>query len=172
MGPRLGYMHLLDVMQTYFRGERMLAWALLGIGVGLLAFTFFLYRTQSGGFMWGLVVPLGLLGLGASIGGPIFAMQQTAKIEDLVQRHEEDPNGLVAAETERMAKVNAGWPRLKIAWTALAISALVLLMVVRREWASGLGLALIFIATTGFFVDVFAERRAEPYTAALTADDG
>jgi hypothetical protein len=43
----------------------------------------------------------------------------------------------------------------------------VLLLFVHREWASGLGLALLVTATMLFVVDVFAERRAGVYTAAL-----
>jgi hypothetical protein len=51
----------------------------------------------------------------------------------------------------------------------LIVVALGLLMGVRRDWASGLGLALLLLSTTLFFVDVFGERRAQPYTEALRA---
>jgi hypothetical protein len=66
-----------------------------------------------------------------------------------------------------MASVNANWPRLKVAWSVVIVAALVLLLFVGREWASALGLSLLLMATTLFFVDVFAERRAEGYTTAL-----
>ena len=35
------------------------------------------------------------------------------------------------------------------------------------NWGRGLGAALILISAIGLLVDGFAERRAEPYTAAL-----
>lgn len=49
----------------------------------------------------------------------------------------------------------------------MIVVALVLLMGVRKDWASGLGLALLLVSTTLFFVDVFGERRAQVYTNAL-----
>lgn len=56
-------MTFVDVMQEYFRGEKELGVLLVVVGVGLLAGAAWAFRTQSGGFAWGLVVPLVLVGL-------------------------------------------------------------------------------------------------------------
>jgi hypothetical protein len=53
------------------------------------------------------------------------------------------------------------------AWAVVIAIALVLILAVRRDWSSGLGLALLLMATTLYFVDVFAERRALVYSEAL-----
>ena len=52
-------------------------------------------------------------------------------------------------------------------WPIVIVVALGLLQAVRREWATGLGLALLLLMTILYFTDVFAERRAERYTHAL-----
>jgi hypothetical protein len=160
-------MSFTDVLQEYFRGEKQLGIALAAAGVGLLAFAFWVFRTQTGGFMWGLLVPFVLVGLAFGGGGTFLAMRSDRQITELAARYEKDPNALLAAEGPRMERVNANWPRVKIAWTVIIGVALVLLHAVRREWASGLGLALLAIMTVLFFTDVFAERRAAIYTAAL-----
>jgi hypothetical protein len=108
-----------------------------------------------------------LAGLAFGGGGAFLAVRSDRQIAELAARYEQDPRALVAEEVPRMAKVNANWPRVKLTWTVVIAVALVLLMVVRRDWASGLGLALLLLSIILFFTDIFAERRAAPYTKAL-----
>lgn len=161
-------MELSGALETYFRGEKQTALLMIGVGLALVAFAAWIWRTQSGSFAWAIVIPLALVGAGASIGGLWFARKTDAQVAELTARLAEDRAGTVASESERMAKVNANWPRLKLVWGVLAAVAVVLLLVVKKEWASGLGLALMLLVALLFFIDVFAERRAEPYTVALT----
>jgi hypothetical protein len=160
-------LNLTESLQAYFRGEQHLGIALAVFGVLALAAAFWVWRTQVGAFAWWLVVPLGLMGVGTSAGGTALAIKTQAQVDSLVAQLETEPAALVTAEERRMASVNANWPRLKVAWSVVIVAALVLLLFVRREWASALGLSLLLMATTLFFVDVFAERRAEGYTTAL-----
>ena len=44
-----------------------------------------------------------------------------------------------------------------------------LIMLSKRDWAPGLGLALSMGTAAQMAVDLFAERRAEPYSRALEA---
>lgn len=157
----------IEILQAYFRGERQTGIALVVVAVGLLGGAFWVFRTQSGGFAWSLLIPLLLAGLAFGGGGVALAARSDRQITELAARYEKEPEALVAEEAPRMAKVNANWPRLKLVWAVLIVVSLVLLMVVRREWASGLGLGLLLLSTILFFTDVFAERRAEPYTKAL-----
>lgn len=160
-------MSFVEILQEYFRGERQTGIALAVAGVGLLGGAFWVLRTQSGAFAWALLVPLALAGLAFAGGGAALAVRSDRQITELAARYEKDPGALVAEEVPRMAKVNANWPRVKAVWTVVILVSLVLLMAVRREWASGLGLALLLVSTILFFTDVFASRRAEPYTGAL-----
>lgn len=160
-------MELTQAIDTYFRGEKMVAFGLIALGIALLAVAAWVWRTQEGPFATALIVPLALVGIGAPIGGALFAWKTDRQVAELHEALEAEPEATLEAERARMEKVNANWPRLKLAWGALAIVALVLLLVVKREWATGLGLALMLLVTALFFVDVFAERRAEPYAEAL-----
>ncbi|HWN66267.1 MAG TPA: hypothetical protein VNM90_01445 [Haliangium sp.] len=160
-------MNLTESLPAYFRGEQHLGIGLAVFGVLALAAAFWVWRTQVGAFAWWLMIPLALVGAGAGIGGAALAVKTQAQVTRLVAQLDTEPAALVTAETSRMARVNANWPRLKVAWSVVIVAALGLLLFVHREWASGLGLALLLTATTLFFVDVFAERRASVYTAAL-----
>lgn len=166
-------MELAETMQVYFRGEKHVAFFLVGLGVALALFAAWVWRTQSGPFAWWLLTPLALVGVGAAIGGVVFAMKTERQVAELTTQLEADREATVTAESARMAKVNANWPRLKLAWGAITLVALGLLLVVKRDWSSGLGLALMLLMAVLFCVDVFAERRAVPYTEALErARDG
>jgi hypothetical protein len=160
-------MSFTEILQEYFRGERQTGCGLAVVGVGLLAGALWVFRTQTGGFAWGLLAPLAFVGLAFGGGGTFLALRSDKQITELAARYERDPATLLAEEVPRMERVNANWPRLKIAWTVVIGVALTLLVVVRRDWASGLGLALLLVATILLFLDVFAERRAILYTHAL-----
>lgn len=160
-------MSFVDVLQEYFRGEKQVGVMLAVVGAAFLAGAVWVFRTQAGGFAWGLAVPLVLVGLAFGGGGTFLALRSDRQITELSARYQSEPDAFLADEVPRMERVNANWPRVKIAWTAVITVALVLLMAVRRDWASGVGLALLLVMTVLFFTDVFAERRAAVYTRAL-----
>ena len=160
---------LTTALDLYFRAERDLGVALAIVGLGCLAGAAWVWRTQTGGFAWGLLLPLGLVGLAFAGGGGFLAQRSAAQQVDLAAQLQSAPQAYFAAEVPRMEKVMQLWPRAKAVWTVAIISALVLLMVVKRDWAHGLGLGLLLLATVLFFVDVFGERRAAVYSDAIAA---
>jgi len=160
-------MSFVEILQEYFRGEKHLGIALAVVGVAALAGAFWVFRTQSGAFAWGLLVPLAIVGAAFVGGGAFLAIRSDRQITELTAQYEKDPGALLAAEVPRMERVNANWPRIKIAWSVVTVIALALLLAVRREWAPAVGLSLLAVTTTLLFTDVFAERRALIYTRAL-----
>jgi hypothetical protein len=156
-----------EVMHTYFRGEKLLAWGFLGLGLPMLGFSIWVLRSQTAGFRLGLAIPLALVGVLMIVAGPLFARHNDRLAQDIEQRVAKDPAEVAKVEGERMDKVNANWPRLKQGWAVIALVAMGLVVFVKQDWAHGLGLALLLLTTTLFFVDVFGERRAVPYTQAL-----
>jgi hypothetical protein len=155
---------LLEAMQEYFRGERSAGFMGMAVGLMALGLAFWLWRPHGGSFAVGLAIPLLLIGLGGALGGPgliIRTDRQTAELSAM------SPEKIKEIERPRMAKVNANWVRLKMVWSALIAVALILIWVVKREWAVGLGLGLLLLTSFLFTVDIFAEKRAVIYTSAL-----
>jgi len=66
-----------------------------------------------------------------------------------------------------MGKVNANFKLTFIVFGMLASVGLGVHYLGGPNWGRGLGAVLILISAIGLLVDGFAERRAEPYTAAL-----
>jgi ABC-type multidrug transport system fused ATPase/permease subunit len=157
----------LAVMHAYFRGEKLLAWSFLVLGLVMLGFAIWVLRSQAGGFRLGLAIPLVLAGALMVIAGPLFAQHNDRLAHDIEQRASADPAALAQAEGERMNKVNANWPKAKRTWAVIALLALGVILFVERDWAVGLALVLLLLTTMLMFVDVFGERRAVPYTQAL-----
>jgi hypothetical protein len=160
---------LVDAVRIYVGGERALGFALTAVGALALAAIYFVWRTQPTSFAAGFAIPLVVFALGAGVGGAFLERRSTDQIARFSLEARERPAELVAAETARMTRVNANWPRIKLVWAALASIGFVLLLAVKRDGASGVGLALVLVAALLTSVDVFAERRARIYTAALGA---
>jgi hypothetical protein len=155
---------LVPLLEQYFRGERAIGLLFFAIGLLALFFAFWTWRSAGGAFGAALAVPVLVVALAGAIGGPMLVIRTDRQVRELTAL---DAARIREIEVPRMAKVNANWPRLKLGWCALLMIGMVLLMVVKREWAVGLGLGLILMGSLGFTIDVFAERRAETYTRAL-----
>lgn len=163
-------MTFLEIMQSYFRGERVEAlFYIVPAGLVLFGLAATALASDRGGFGWGMAVPLIFFGLLLVSVGAGVGLRTPGQLAELERSYREDPAAMVAEEIPRMQKVNANWPRYIATWTALAVIGLGLRFGVSKDWAHGLGPALILAGAIGFLIDGFAERRARPYTAALQA---
>ncbi len=158
----------LGILNTYFWGERAEAlFFIVPIGVLSLVFAAVVYRTQEGGFMWGIVIPFALLGLALLVTGAVVGLRTPGQVEHLTTLYETDKAAFVAEEVPRMEQVNANWPRYVTMYVVFLVVGAALRFAVHKDWALSAGTALILFAAIGLFIDGFAERRAEPYTQAL-----
>lgn len=161
-------MGFIEVMQDYFRGERLEAlWFIAPAGALLVGLGLVALRAESGGFAWGVAVPsfvVGLVLLGTGIGVAARTPKQVAALE---RRLHEAPAAMVREELPRMRQVNDNWKYYLGASSALVVVGLLLRLFVRADWAWGAGPALVLAGAIGLLIDGFAERRAIPYTAAL-----
>ena len=161
-------MSFIEIMQAYFRGERLEAlYYILPSGCLLLGLAATALVADRGSFGWGLAAPLFLFGLVAIATGAHIAWRTPDQVAAIEAQYQQDPAMMLEAEMPRMAAVNANWPRLLAAWAALVVVGLALRFGLAADWAHGLGPALILIGAIGFLIDGFAERRARPYTQAL-----
>ena len=161
-------MSFLDVMYTYFRGEKVEALAfILPIGLLLVIFGGVVLKVERTPFTWGAVIPAILFGLvliavGVSVGG-----RASGQVEELRQGFEQAPAAMVEQELPRMRRVNQTFRATIISFGVAVAIGLVLVYAPGSGWAQGLGSALILVGGLGLMVDGFASRRAMPYTAAL-----
>jgi len=163
-------MSFLDVMQTYFRGERAEGLDfIVPLGVLLVAFAAVAVRAERGGFAWGLATPLAVFGLVAIVTGATVGLRTAGQVSEITAGFQSDPAAMVAKELPRMERVNRNWPVYLGAWTAFVVIGLGLRFGSSADWAHGVGPALILVGALGFLIDGFAERRARPYTEALRA---
>ena len=160
-------MSFLEVMQTYFRGEKLEAlFFILPVGLLLVAFGAVALRAERGGYAWGIAVPsiiFGLVLVGTGIG---VSARTTGQVAELEQGLDEAPAAMVSKELPRMQKVNNNFRTTFYVFGVLAAIGLTL-HYLNTTWGRGLGAVLILIGAIGLLIDGFAERRAAPYTVAL-----
>lgn len=161
-------MSFIEIMNTYFRGEKTEAvWFIAVTGILLAIFGLVTLKAERGGYAWGVAVPsilFGLVLIGVGVGVGSRTAGQVAEIE---RSFYQNPSVLVQKELPRMEKVNANFRVTFYALGVLAAVGLLIHYLAGPEWGRGLGSTLILLGAIGLLIDGFAERRAEPYTAAL-----
>jgi len=164
-------MDFIDYMLIYFKGEKHLGFFLVGLGVAVLIFAGYLWQSHKGGLAYGMIIPLLIFGLAGIGGGGGLAYRTNKQISELTSLYQSDKQAFAAQEQSRMEKVNANWPRLKLAYAIIVIISLALFFIVKKDWVTGLALALILICAFLLIVDVFAEKRAIIYTEQIKLID-
>lgn len=161
-------MPFLDVMNTYFRGEKLEAlFFILPIGLALLVFGAVALKAERGGFAWGIAVPAFVFAAVFIATGLGVGLRTTGQVAELTKQVEQAPAAMVEAELPRMQKVKTNFRLTFFAFGILAVIGLGLHYAFSAGWGHGLGAVLILLSALGLLIDGFAERRAEPYTAAL-----
>ncbi len=160
-------MSFLDVMHEYFRGEKLEAiYFILPAGLALVGFGIVAFKAERGGFAWGAAVPAIVFGLLLIATGLGIGLRTKSQVAALEEAHAESPVAMVQAELPRMEKVNKNFRATYFVFGALAALGLIL-HYAGMGWSRSLGAVLVLGGGLGLLIDGFAERRAEPYTAAL-----
>ena len=156
----------LDVLHTYFAGEKSAGLFCLALGVVSLALAFWLWR--SGGSVRAMAIPIAIIGLGQvaiGIGLPARTPGQVARLE---RGFAENPERARADETARMTAVMRNFGVIKIVEAAVILLGVALALFARsRPWLVGVGLGLALQGVVMLAFDVFAEKRGDLYFAWL-----
>ena len=161
-------MPFLDVMQTYFRGEKVEALVfILPIGLLLLICGGLALRFERTDFTWGAAIPAIFFGLILTATGIGVGGRTSGQVEELRRGFEQSPATMVEEELPRMLRVERNFRMTLVAFGVSAAIGLILVFLVGSGWAQGLGSALILAGGLGLVIDGVAMRRAEPYTAML-----
>lgn len=166
-------MKLLEVMTTYFQGEKTEALVFI-VPLGLLSLVFggWAVSDGQGGFLRGVAIPFLLMGLVMAGVGSAVGFRTPSQAARLEASMTATPETAVREELARMEKVNRAWPVYLVAWAAFGVVGLALRFATKSDFTQGLGVALVFFSGVGLLVDGFAERRARPYTEALQVAAG
>jgi hypothetical protein len=169
-------MDFLEIMHTYFRGEKLEAALFIApAGLALAALGIAALRAETGGFAWSVAVPCFVFALVLVVVGLVVATRTSGQVAALHSGWENDAAAMLRDELPRMQAVmrNFGWTL--VAFGVMAAAGLAFRFVVPGEWARGLGSVLVLLGGMGLMIDGFAERRGRPYVAALksaAADHG
>lgn len=162
-------MPFLEILDTYFRGERAESlYFILPLGLACLAFAAAVLAAERSSFVVGVAGVFVVLGLALSAVGGGVGFRTASQVTTLHKEFDTDRAAFAVKEGARMEKVNANWPVYLATWTVFALLGLLLRFAVRHELANGVGIALVFFGGVGLLIDGFAERRARPYTEALS----
>jgi hypothetical protein len=159
---------LLEAMQIYFQGEKLEALVfILPAGLLSLVFGIWLLTDHPDAFARGVAIPCLAMGLLMTTVGGVVGYRTPTQVTQLQAALQAAPQATLAAEVERMDKVNRAWKYYLVLWAAFGAAGLALRFALASDFAQGLGIALVFYAGVGLLVDGFAERRTHPYGVAL-----
>jgi hypothetical protein len=153
-------------MLDYFAAEKAESAIFLMAGVLAVAVSVLLLRSASEyRAMSYPLIAIGLLQIG--VGGSIYARTDRQVVE-LRAELERDADAYRAVEVPRMKKVSAGFGLYKVIEIALLALGVALTFAFKNRPALyAVGIGLIMQSSVMLVLDLFAERRADRYSAAL-----
>jgi TRAP-type uncharacterized transport system fused permease subunit len=161
-------MSFLEIMNTYFRGEKLEAWFfILPVGLLLVVLGVVALKAERGGYAWGVAVPCFLVGLTFIATGIGVGSRTDGQVAELTRGYEDARAEMVRGELPRMEKVSALFRTTYVVFGVFTVVGLLLIFALNFGWSKGLGAALILVAALGFLIDGFAGRRTVPYIQAL-----
>ena len=79
-------MSFIEIMQIYFRGEKIEAiWFILPIGVLLVAFGVMALKAERGGFAWGVAIPCFLFGIVLIAIGAGISLRTAGQVDEITR---------------------------------------------------------------------------------------
>ena len=136
-------------------------------GLLLIALAIAAWRSESGAFMWGAVIPATILGLMLAGTGIGITGRTASQITALEAGFTTDIVSMLQAELPRMQKVMTNFSITQPVFGVIALVGLLLRFGLQSDWAISSGSVLVAAGGIVLLIDCFAERRALPYVAAL-----
>ncbi|GAA4351211.1 hypothetical protein GCM10023185_09690 [Hymenobacter saemangeumensis] len=153
-------------IELYFRAEKAESLVFVGAGVVAVTLAAWLLLGQRTALSTGLAIPLLLIGLTQlTVGGSVYLRtdRQQAELEAVYARA---PAQFAAQEMPRMQQVNASFDLYKLVEIAfILIGTGLIYFRQQHDFWLGLGLGMLLQGTVMLAADIFAERRADVYTA-------
>jgi hypothetical protein len=157
-------------IHTYFAAEK--AESLLFVGIGILSLLagltcIFYLKTK---MAYGLSLPLIVIALIQIIVGGTVYLRSGKQAEQLIRLYQESPKQYAAAELPRMRKINKSFDVYKVIEIGLLAAGIGL---IARHYSKkdhfwlGFGISLAILSSIMLVADLFAESRADAYTALI-----
>lgn len=159
----------MNPIDLYFRAEKAESLLFVGVGVAALAAGAWLLG-QRAALTTGLAIPLLLIGLiQVTVGGTVYR-RTDRQLAELQAQYAASPAAFAQAEAPRMAQVNRAFDLYKLVEIGFIVVGTGLIFFCQsRDFWLGLGLGMLGQGAVMLGADVFAERRADVYTAFVAA---
>lgn len=160
-----------DAMIGYFAAEKQESLLFMVIGVAAIITSVALFMTASS--YRGMSYPLIAIALiQLAVGGSVY-FRTDAQVATLSAQMSREPAAYKADELARMEKVNKNFGIYKVIEIALLAAGIVMTYALRRsDTLYAVAIGLILQASVMLVLDLFAERRADTYTAAVATLSG
>lgn len=161
--------HMTLLMENYFAGEKSQAYVFLGTGVAALGMSALLF-TRSDEMARGAAFPVAVVGLLEATVGTILLARTEGQIAERKRQITSDPVGFKYAEHDRMSQVMKRFSWVEYIEIGAALTGLGLFAygeADKHPLVAGVGIGLALQSTVLLGLDFLADRRGQPYLAAL-----
>jgi len=163
-------MVLADALTTYFDGEKSAGLVLVGVGAIACVWAVVVRRgvSDAAGMFWPVVV-IGALQLAIGAG---LAARTPSQVAGLRAQMASAPSEMLAAETQRMQKVQRSFVVIEVVELVLLVVGVALALGFKGTYRAEVGMGLALQAAVMLVFDLLAERRGALYLAALLRGAG
>jgi hypothetical protein len=159
----------MEILYQYFREEKAESLFFMAVGVAAIAVVLYVLLARNEALLRGAAIPLAVVGLiQVVVGGSVY-FRTDSQVAALEQQFSVSSQSLASHELPRMATVNRNFVYYRYIETAFVLMGVLLMLGLRRhDFWLGIGMGMLAQGTLMLLLDLFAERRADMYTAWLT----
>ena len=157
---------MLEMLTTYFNGEKYAGLLLAAVAMGLLIVAAIMFR--AGPAFRSFALTVAVLALAQIALGVGLYLRTGPQVDRLVEQLRADPAAFAAAETPRMARVQRNFVIIEYVELAIILVTAIAAIALRgRPDVTGVALGLLITASMLLAFDIFAERRGAEYETAI-----
>lgn len=160
----------MEIVYQYFREEKAESLFFMAAGIAALAVVAYVLLARNEALLRGAAIPLAVVGLiQVVVGGSVY-FRTDSQVAALEASYGANRAEMAAQELPRMATVNRNFVYYRYLETAFVLVGVALMLALRsRDFWLGVGMGMLAQGTIMLLLDLFAERRADVYTAWLTS---
>lgn len=162
----------LKTMEWYYQSEYKHGYITAVLAGGLLLISVLALWKFSGSvtLLKGVSAALVMGGFIFAIGGAWAAIKTHKELPEKVQMFRLDAKNFFKEEVAKVERIHQNWFGIKLMWSLIAVTGLILLVVATKNYWIGWGLGLLLIGLIAHIEEIISFRRNELYRHEVLAE--
>ncbi|MDP5169923.1 MAG: hypothetical protein NWR72_06735 [Bacteroidia bacterium] len=159
---------MLEQLDLYINAQKTIANYMLGFGLLMILLAVVLHFAGTHSLFYGMKIGLLLLGLFSAMSGYGYRKTEEKLLQNQTRLYREDPSRFHQIEKERMEKVVKNFPKIRLAFVAVIISLLIVIVVNKNSFVNGLLFSVIILLMGNTIIETVSKPSIDRYYEQLS----